>query len=64
MIDPNPLVDGKGIRVLRENGIQTEVGLLEHSARSLNRSYIEQFTRAEQNEKIALPKFLEISFAN
>ncbi len=64
MIDPNPLVAGKGIEILRMNGILAEVGLLEQSARRLNRSYIEQFTRAEQNEKIALPKFLEISLAN
>ncbi len=64
MIDPNPLVEGKGIEILRMNGILAEVGLLEQSARALNRSYIEQFTRAKQNEKIALPKFLEISLAN
>ncbi|MDQ3712910.1 MAG: bifunctional diaminohydroxyphosphoribosylaminopyrimidine deaminase/5-amino-6-(5-phosphoribosylamino)uracil reductase RibD [Acidobacteriota bacterium] len=64
-IDPNPLVSGRGIEVLRENGIQTEVGLLEQSARALNRSYIEQFaTRAEQSGRIALPKTLEINLAN
>ncbi len=65
MIDPNPLVDGKGIEILRMNGIQAEVGLLENAARALNRSYIEQLTaRAKQNEKIALPEFLEISLAS
>jgi len=65
MIDPNPLVAGRGIKVLRENGIQTEVSLLEQSARRLNRSYVEQFAvGAEQNERIALPKVLEISLAN
>ncbi len=65
MIDPNPLVAGKGIEVLRKDGIQTEVGLLEQSARALNRSYVEQFAAsAEQIERIALPKVLEISLAN
>lgn len=65
MIDPNPLVDGKGIEILRINGIQTEVGLLEQSAMRLNRSYVEQFAaRAEQNEVMATPKFLEVSLAN
>jgi len=42
-----------------------EVGLLEQSARALNRLYIEQFAaRAEQNRTMALPKFLEVSLAN
>ncbi len=49
MIDPNPLVGGKGIEILRMNGIETEVGLLEDAARRLNRCYIEQFDiRAEE----------------
>ena len=43
MIDPNPKVSGKGIEILRMNGIETEVGLLEDAARRLNRRYIEQF---------------------
>jgi len=65
VIDPNPLVEGKGIEILRMNGILAEVGLLEHSARALNRSYIEQFAaRVEQNEKKASPKILQISLAN
>lgn len=65
MIDPNPLVKGKGMEILRINGIQTEVGLLEKSARALNRSYLKQFSaRAEQNERTALPKVLEIGMAN
>jgi diaminohydroxyphosphoribosylaminopyrimidine deaminase/5-amino-6-(5-phosphoribosylamino)uracil reductase len=65
VIDPNPLVDGKGIEILRINGILAEVGLLENAARALNRSYFEQFAaRAEQNERTTSPKFLEISLAN
>ncbi len=57
MIDPNPLVEGKGIEILRINGIRTEVGLLERQARALNRSYLEQFAaRAGQSEKITPPK--------
>ena len=65
MIDPNPLVEGKGIEILRINGILAEVGLLENAARALNQSYFEQFAaRAEQNERKASPKFLEISLAN
>lgn len=56
MIDPNPLVAGKGIRKLREHGIQTEVGLLEKSALRLNRFYIEKFAvRAEKSTGIIVP---------
>lgn len=66
MIDPNPLVKGKGIEILRINGIQTEVGLLEKPARALNRSYTEQFAAGarEYSETVSSPKFLEISLAN
>ena len=34
--DPNPLVSGKGIKILKEKGIKTEVGVLEESCRALN----------------------------
>lgn len=34
--DPNPLVDGRGFRRLRESGIEVEVGLLGGDARALN----------------------------
>jgi len=37
--DPNPLVSGKGIRILRQNGILTEVGILEEECRSLNEKF-------------------------
>lgn len=35
-IDPNPLVAGKGVAILREHGIEVVIGILEHEARSLN----------------------------
>lgn len=44
MQDPNPLVNGKGIRKLQENGIQVDVGLLSEMARKLNRHYIKYMT--------------------
>jgi len=39
-IDPNPLVNGKGIEVLRRNGIRVHVGILEEECKELNRGYI------------------------
>jgi len=40
MVDPNPLVAGAGIAILRKAGIEVEVGLLEESCRELNRPFI------------------------
>ena len=40
MTDPNPLVSGKGIERLKENGIEVEVGVLEKEALELNRVFI------------------------
>lgn len=45
MTDPNPLVAGKGLRLLEEQGIQTQSGLLESEARELNRGFVSRMTR-------------------
>jgi len=39
-IDPNPLVNGKGIEVLKRNGIKVHAGILEEECKELNRGYI------------------------
>ena len=45
MHDPNPLVAGRGIDMLTLAGIQAEVGLMEHEARTLNPGFVSRMTR-------------------
>lgn len=37
--DPNPLVSGKGIKHLKEKGVEIELGVLEDESRKLNRRF-------------------------
>lgn len=45
MEDPNPLVAGKGIRMLQDQGIIVRSGILEAEARSLNEVFIKYIQR-------------------
>lgn len=45
MIDPNPVVAGKGIQQLRNAGLQVDVGLLEDQCRFLNRGFIKRIIK-------------------
>ncbi len=42
MEDPNPKVSGRGIRMLRDAGIDVQVGLLEQDAHKLNTAFIKR----------------------
>ncbi len=44
MRDPNPLVAGKGIRILEDAGISVTEGILEQKCRDLNRIFIHYIT--------------------
>lgn len=43
-LDPNPLVDGRGVRRLRRAGIEVSVGLLGERNRRLNEAYLKFIT--------------------
>ena len=45
MSDPNPLVAGDGLAMLRAAGIETGCGLLENEARELNIGFVARMTR-------------------
>jgi len=44
MVDPNPKVSGRGLKLLQAAGISTEFGLLEQDARDLNPGFIQLMT--------------------
>lgn len=45
MVDPNPLNNGRGIKLLEEHGIKVESGLLEPDLRKINQPFIKYITR-------------------
>lgn len=44
-IDPNPLVNGKGIALLRKAGLQVKLGVLKNDCYLLNETYIKWITK-------------------
>lgn len=42
--DPNPLVSGNGIRILKENGIEVVTGVLEEEGKKLNEIFLKYIT--------------------
>lgn len=44
MVDPNPLVSGKGLKILTDAGVETSHGLLEADAKALNPGFISVMT--------------------
>ncbi len=44
MTDPNPLVNGQGLKLLQSHGIQTETNVLKSEATELNKGFIKRMT--------------------
>lgn len=44
MKDPNPLNNGKGLMILKRNGIRVKVGILEDEVRRLNETFVKYIT--------------------
>ncbi len=44
ILDPNPLVAGKGVKILQDAGIEVEVGLCENEIRELNKVFLKYIT--------------------
>ena len=44
ILDPNPLVAGKGIKILQNAGIEVEVGLCEDEIREMNKVFLKYIT--------------------
>ena len=47
MEDPNPLVKGKGIEILRRAGLEVEVGVLERECRRVNEAFCKYILKKE-----------------
>lgn len=52
-VDPNPLVDGGGIRKLRQAGIEVTIGILQEEGEALNRSFFHRMRRKTNSASIA-----------
>ncbi len=44
MLDPNPLVAGRGVKILKDGGVKVAVGILEQECKWLNRVFIKHIT--------------------
>jgi diaminohydroxyphosphoribosylaminopyrimidine deaminase/5-amino-6-(5-phosphoribosylamino)uracil reductase len=45
--DPNPLVNGKGIKILKQNGIEVKFNILKNECSELNKFYIKFITKKQ-----------------
>ncbi len=51
-VDPNPLVNGKGIRRMKAAGIQVETGLLAREGRKMNEEFFKRMEKKKANTAV------------
>ncbi len=59
MVDPNPEVSGRGLKMLEQAGIKAEYGLLESEAKALNLGFINVMTQALPYVRVKLAASLD-----
>lgn len=59
MVDPNPLVAGKGLSILQQAGIATASGLLTTEARDLNPGFITLMERKRPYVRVKMAMSLD-----
>jgi diaminohydroxyphosphoribosylaminopyrimidine deaminase/5-amino-6-(5-phosphoribosylamino)uracil reductase len=59
MSDPNPLVAGKGLALLREAGLAVESGIMEEEARELNRGFVSRMSRGRPWVRVKIAASLD-----
>lgn len=58
-VDPNPLVNGKGFKMLQDAGIQVETGLMKKESDDLNRGFVKRNTLGRPWVRIKLALSLD-----
>jgi diaminohydroxyphosphoribosylaminopyrimidine deaminase/5-amino-6-(5-phosphoribosylamino)uracil reductase len=59
MVDPNPAVSGRGLKMLEQAGIKVEHGILENEAKALNVGFIKLMTNALPYVRVKLAASLD-----
>ena len=59
MVDPNPNVAGKGVKMLEQAGIEVRVGLLEQDARALNPGFLSRMEKKKPFVQVKLAASLD-----
>ena len=60
MLDPNPVVKGKGVKALRSKGINVDVGLCKNKSKYINKGFISRVTKKIPN--ILMKQAISIDF--